>query len=270
MRSSDSGRRVSYTKIRVVAPATLEEDYTFDVLVSGKPYTVIVPPGGVREGEEFEVDYTVEEEDSADDHSEGEYDNDKNLSESYDEEQGTLPMQSASEEEDFTMISEAAPYGRWRHHLFACCDVVTQATFWMALCLPPVLIAQLLTRLGLNWKGKPDHPDEVNRSFNRIVLSFIGVLFLFNIPVLGLIAVACFTLLVVICVGKNARQVMRQRYRIPVGIKFLPEAVNDCICMTFCGCCSMVQMARHTHNDKEYPGYCCTNTGLELGAPKLV
>ena len=33
-----------------------------------------------------------------------------------------------------------------------------------------------------------------------------------------------------------------------------------------CGCCSLIQMARHTHNDKEYPGYACTTTGLEVGA----
>ena len=50
--------------------------------------------------------------------------------------------------------SLGAPFGRWRYPLCACCDVVTQATFWMALCCTPVFIAQLLPRLKLNWKGQ--------------------------------------------------------------------------------------------------------------------
>lgn len=43
--------------IRVIAPATLQEGYTFDVLVDEEPYTVEVPPGGIQEGQEFEVEY---------------------------------------------------------------------------------------------------------------------------------------------------------------------------------------------------------------------
>jgi hypothetical protein len=29
-------------------------------------------------------------------------------------------------------------------------------------------------------------------------------------------------------------------------------------------------MTRHTHDDKEFPGYCCTTTGLEMNAPDIV
>lgn len=43
--------------IRVIAPATLQEGYEFDVLVDEEPYTVRVPRGGIQEGEVFETEY---------------------------------------------------------------------------------------------------------------------------------------------------------------------------------------------------------------------
>jgi hypothetical protein len=45
--------------------------------------------------------------------------------------------------------------------------------------------------------------------------------------------------------------------------------VEDGICMFLCGCCSAIQMARHTHDDKEYPGHGCTTTGLGVDAPEI-
>ena len=36
--------------VSMVAPATLNEGYTFDVTVDGKTIAVVVPPGGVKEG----------------------------------------------------------------------------------------------------------------------------------------------------------------------------------------------------------------------------
>ena len=40
--------------IRVVAPSSLREGYTMDVLYDDEPYTIVIPRGGVKEGEEFE------------------------------------------------------------------------------------------------------------------------------------------------------------------------------------------------------------------------
>ena len=39
--------------VSVVAPATLNEGYTFDVPLDGETVAVSVPPGGVKEGEFF-------------------------------------------------------------------------------------------------------------------------------------------------------------------------------------------------------------------------
>jgi Cys-rich protein (TIGR01571 family) len=242
--------------IRVVSPATLNEDFTFDVLVDGEPFTVLVPKGGVKEGQEFEVPFLREGENKKDE-DEYEYDD------------STLPVQSGSEEED--ECDGLVPKGHWRNKLCSCCDVVTQATFWMACCCTPILIAQLLTRLRLTWKGQEGSKEEISLSFNRIVLSLILTLAASKIPLLGFFFLLAFFLVVVVYVGSNVRKIVRKKYKIP---STLPskcgERVDDCCCMLFCGCCSTIQMARHTHDDKEYPGYGCTTTGLGMNAPELV
>ena len=43
--------------IKVVAPSDLEAGSTFDVMVDDAPFTVVVPKGGVKEAEAFEVPY---------------------------------------------------------------------------------------------------------------------------------------------------------------------------------------------------------------------
>jgi Cys-rich protein (TIGR01571 family) len=267
--------------IRVVAPATLEEDFTFDVTLPGengeRRFSVTVPPGGVKEGEEFEIPYPSSDDDDDDD------DDDE-----YSEEKHTLPCRSSSLEQLDTESESTtgAPYGRWRNHLCACCDVITQATFWMAIFCPPVLIAQLVTRLRLNYKGKRiENPansaqttfgethDESSLSFNKIVLSFVAILVVANmLPLIGFALVGLYVVIVMVFVGSNLRYSMRQRYKIPTALKCFGNngCVEDCVCMLFCGCCSIIQMSRHTHNDKEYPGSCFSTTGLESGAPSIV
>lgn len=244
--------------IRVVAPATLEEDYTFDVLIEGKTYTVTVPKGGVVENEEFEIPHPSYCD--SDDYEEEDEDDDE-------KEEGMTMKPTQSEEEEEQVDELGAPLRRWRYSLCACCDVVTQATFWMGFCCTPVLVAQLLTRLGLSWKGRIDNREEVSLSFNKIVLSFIAVLILGNIPVVGCFFVVVYCIGVMLWTGRNLRATMRKRYKIPTN---LPARIDDCVCMLFCGCCSVIQMARHTHNDKDYPGSCCTTTGLDLDAPQIV
>lgn len=155
---------------------------------------------------------------------------------------------------------------KWRHPLCSCFDVLTQATCWMGFFCTPVLIAQLITRLKLNWKGMKDsNKEEVSLSFSRIVISAIVVLLLGYIPVVGFFILLLYWLFVVAYIGTNVRYVIRRKYKIKAVTRF-----DDCCLMTFCGCCSAVQMARQTHNDKEYPGYCCTTNGLEPTAPSVV
>lgn len=302
--------------IRVVAPATLEQDFTFDVTLGGihgnRPFTVTVPEGGVLEGEEFDIPYP-----SGDEYSEFEDDEERAVM-ADDDDKKTEICRSGSQGEDSATgeYSETgAPMKRWRNNLLSCCDVLTQSTFWMAMVCAPVLIAQLVTRLHLTYWGVPplkahrvttmtvleDAVEEASLSYNKIVLSFVAVLCFANLlPAVGLVVIAIYIVLLMVCVGSNIRRTMRQKYKLPYSLPFLQSCrrcfcrpipkrgvkqsapkppiatdggsgrVEDYICMFFCGCCSLIQMARHTHNDKEYPGFCCTTTGLEVGAPKIV
>ena len=261
MPENGGGEIHTITMIRVVAPAKLEEGFTFDVLVDDSPFTVVVPKGGVKEGQEFDVPYESGDDDE----------NHRNEEcSSLGQEDATLPIQSSSEEDE-KFDENGAPFGRWRTKLCGCCDVVTQATFWMGLCCTPVLIAQLLTRFRLTWKGQQGSQEETSLSFNRIVISMIIVLSISKLPLLGSLLFPTFFIVVVVYVGSNLRNYVRKKYRIP---STLPtrwgESIDDCCCMCCCSCCSAIQMARHTHDDKEYPGYGCTTTGLEMSAPNIL
>jgi Cys-rich protein (TIGR01571 family) len=109
-------------------------------------------------------------------------------------------------------------------------------------------------------------------TFNRIVMSAIAVLLLGYIPVVGLVIILLYWLGVVVGIGSNLRTQLRRRYRIPAACcpRVCDGRCNDCLCMLACGCCATIQMARQTHNDLEYPGYCCTTTGLPADAPRLL
>jgi Cys-rich protein (TIGR01571 family) len=291
-----------------VAPATLQEGYEFDVTLGGKhgdrPFTVTVPRGGVIEGEEFEIPYPSSDDDEGEENGSSQHGSSGKVATMYGYDdasnKGPLPCRTTSRDsiamrssdEDDALTSDAvtgAPHGRWRRHMCSCCDVLTQSTFWMAFACTPVLVAQLVTRLNLTYRGESvlekvspssqtafgDAREETSLSFNKIVLSFAFVLFVANfLPGVGFVVIAGYTMAVLVLVGSNVRRSMRERYKIP---QSLPLIVNDrvarfedCLCMSFCGCCALIQMARHTHNDKEYPGFCCTTTGLEAGAPKIV
>lgn len=232
--------------IRVVAPADLKEGYTFDVMIGDQAMTVTVPEGGVSKDEAFEIPYPSDN----------------------DDDESSITIKETQTDQDSDEFG--TPMGRWRNHLCGCCDVVTQSTFWMAICCAPVLVAQLVTRLGLNWKGNQDTPEEASLAYNKIVLSFVFVLVAGNmVPAAGFGIMLLFGLFLLLWTGVNIRKHMRARYRIP-GSRCPPEPLQDCCCMLVCGCCSIIQMARHTHDDHEFPGYCCTTTGLEIEAPSIV
>jgi Cys-rich protein (TIGR01571 family) len=238
--------------IRVVAPATLKEGFSLDVMVDDQPFTVLIPHGGVKEGEAFDVPYR------------------RSVDKTSPEEM-TLPLQSSSDAEDEMFDQLGAPLGHWRTHLCACCDVVTQSTFWIGFCCTPILLAQLLTRLGLTWKGQEGTQEESSLSFNRIVIAMIVALSFTHIPVLGTFLFLSFLLIVVVYVGSNLRRYVRKRYKIRATLPMkCGEGIDDCCCMLWCSCCSAIQMARHTHDDKEFPGYGCTTTGLDMTAPLLL
>ena len=264
--------------VRVVAPATLSAGYTFEASVDDHSFVVAVPDGGVKQGQEFEVPYPEEHamdrgreenehhddgdmsERDPEDKSDSADDSDIDYVDSYEEENEKEPV----------VDSLGAVQGQWRVGLFSCCDVLTQATCWMGLLCQPVLLAQILTRLQLTWKSERGSPEETSMTFNRIVISNLVVLSLGQVPFLGYATTFVFYILFLFSTYK-LRRYMRARYGIPNAVmcRKLGQGTEDCLTVTLCGCCATIQMARQTHDDKEYPGHCCTNTGIEIYAPEI-
>lgn len=228
--------------VRVVAPATLAEGFSFEATVDGKNFVVIVPDGGVKEGQEFEVPYPVEEKSTMD--------------------------EDEDEANDDYSTDVSFPRGKWRTTLCSCCDIVTQSTFWMAFACCPIYLAQIMTRLKLSSRGRDEGPEEAAMTFNRVVMTLVVTLFFAYIPFVGPV-ISIIYCLYMVYVGILTRQFMRKRFNIAPTLP-LGDCVDDWCCMLFCCCCSTIQMGRHTHDDKEYPGQCCTVDGLEIHAPDMV
>ena len=75
-------------------------------------------------------------------------------------------------------------------------------------------------------------------------------------------AVGVFSIYVVL----KTRRHIRERSGIP---ETRCQGREDCCCATFCQCCTVMQMARHTAGYETYAGQCCSETGLPRNAPQL-
>jgi len=65
------------------------------------------------------------------------------------------------------------------------------------------------------------------------------------------------------------RMKMRKQYQIEP-ICCGDNCCDDCCISWLCNCCSIVQMARHTHDEDTYPYHMTSRTGLGPGAPEIV
>mmetsp|Transcript_5791 Transcript_5791/g.8408 ORF Transcript_5791/g.8408 Transcript_5791/m.8408 type:complete len:309 (+) Transcript_5791:162-1088(+) len=142
---SDVPATTGVPMIEVVAPGTLPEGYTFDAEVGSQTVTVTVPQGGVEEGQKF-----------------------------------TVPLQSKSENNSVDMHAIATPrisvpVGGWKDHwcnfcAFGCCHSVLCNAYWCT----PVIIAQVMSRMKLDWLAREGNPSGVVMTF-KIVLAILVV-----------------------------------------------------------------------------------------------
>jgi len=72
-----------------------------------------------------------------------------------------------------------------------------------------------------------------------------------------------------IIIGTKTRLQVRRRYNID-GTCCGDSCMDDCCCFFWCTCCTTIQMARHTHDEKFYPYKFDRPTGLEPEAPEIV
>ena len=151
------------------------------------------------------------------------------------------------------------------------------------------LLGQVQNRLRLNWLGERAHPGD--QSPFKILLGITIAIMVWSticssllssyidpstgLPIVGSpywaingvnqafsLAVGVFSIYIVL----KTRQYIRQRSGIP---ETSCQGCEDCCCATFCQCCAVMQMARHTAEYETYAGQCCSETGLPVNAPQL-
>lgn len=158
-------------------------------------------------------------------------------------------------------------------------------------------MAQVMTRMRLNWHGEPGSVAEVAKTFRNVIILFVSYLILSNlcynlylaetpnyadypsiyenpdVTTMGQVyyhlqkaiemAYAIY-LLIATC---RTRQVVRNHYDIP---EENCKGCEDCCCAFWCSCCTVTQMMRHTADYEQYPAACCTETGLPSHAPQTI
>jgi Cys-rich protein (TIGR01571 family) len=149
-----------------------------------------------------------------------------------------------------------APTGKFRNGLCDWTEICCTGQFWFGFCCTPVMLAQMLGRMGLNWNGsKAASAVEARKSYVIIWIIWIFFVCLYWLPFVGWILTVF-----VAFYGTRLRMAVRAQYQIPTST--CGDGMEDCCCVFWCGCCSAIQMTRHTHDQTVYPYNCCTYHGL--------
>jgi len=126
---------------------------------------------------------------------------------------------------------------------------------------------QLLQRMGLDTFGSYDPPNSKDtcRNVTIVWIVFVG---------LGLIGVGYlawpFFFVWILLIGIRLRGAVRRKFDIPTqNCHCFDGAMEDCCCMLFCNCCSIIQLARQTHNEQKYPYNFSDESGLPMYAPVI-
>ena len=128
----------------------------------------------------------------------------------------------------------------------------------MAFLCQPIQLAQVMTRMNLNTIGNPDTPASVRRTIVSVLLICLTV------SVLSQIWPGIYLLFLVYAVyaGVRTRLAIRKKFQIG-NSDDCSVMCGDCVTVFFCGCCSLIQMSRHT-DDGEYDAL--SPDGLPLNA----
>ena len=175
---------------------------------------------------------------------------------------------------------------------------------------PPLLVAagQVISRMGLDWTGKPARsPGQAAAAFS-VVLGIVIVYYMVRVPlaitnsiigdydddeeerddqhengegddddddddddgIVFLIIMIWFCLfwIIMAVLLARVRSTVRERYGIPPSC--LGETLDDPAVSCCCCCFAAGQMLRHTTDYETYPSTCCTRTGIPPTAPSIV
>lgn len=230
--------------VKVIAPATLAEGATFDAVVDGILFQAKVPAGGVIEGQSIQVPY---------------------------------PEKKTKNSKKRATNSNKNEDG-WRYDLFGCCSNGNILLTLMGMCCPMVLSAQMTERMGLNVAGCK-RKDAADNAGSKVCQIQLGVAVILTAVMLicsvfgfafmaGFVQMALYAWLILLFVAHVCvRKAMREHYDLPGVCCRDAGCIDDCCVSYWCGCCSVLQMASHTHDPEEYKYECCTSTGLGPDAP---
>lgn len=159
-----------------------------------------------------------------------------------------------------------APRGHWRNDLCDCCQFCGIPAFWCAFCCPACSIGQIMTRVGLNIQCQQVAvPMESGvKPFHLMIGLMVLYILAGVIPQLEIRSIVTLIIYIsFVTYGTVLRGHMRKMFEIPGG------CFEDCCCMFWCNCCSIIQMNSHTHDLFKYGdcAACTTDTGLVYDAP---
>lgn len=194
-----------------------------------------------------------------------------------------------------------APLGKWKDSLFACTRLgYFHPSLCNAILCPQLLMAQVLTRLRMNYWGQENVPDaEWRRTYRRVLLivsiywGFSGLFcppppLLLSDPATGNVLVAppmqqqpplhqflyrlvfwSFVIYSTVVLARLRRAVRRQSEISPFRVLAfwgIGTSLED-LCLSFwCGCCTVAQVARQTCDYEREGATCCSNNGLLFGS----
>lgn len=238
--------------MEVVAPATLSEGYTFDVDIEGTTTSVTVPKGGVEEGQSF-----------------------------------TIPMPTMQ----VGLPRVNVPVGQWRDGICDCCKYgMCHNHLWTSCCCCLISAGQVITRLQLDWLGRPS--TSVAQTTGAFwILFYMTVAYWTSYLVLGLAVgdisstddLTPFIVAIVVVrdfiwysymglsiyILYNVRKHVRGKYAIPEHEQ-CPTGCEDVCCAVCCPHLTAAQLLRHTADYDTYHSSCCTETGVPDSVPSIV
>jgi len=244
---SETKSKTTPATVKVISPATLKEGATFEATVDGIDFTVVVPEGGVGEGDDFEVPYPTKKEETS-----------KTGVSLVDPEKGAVNAYDI-------------PTGKWRHELCDCCSACC-CPFLMGWCCVPILMAQVMERMKFNFLGCPNESggsQPICIVFTAVTLAvvFLGAIIIRFTGYFGVFVWSAWGLYLII-VFTCVRFEFRKRYQIKGCCCDNP--VDDCCLSYWCSCCSAIQMARHLEDPDKAKYNAWTTNGADDNAPEIV
>jgi Cys-rich protein (TIGR01571 family) len=198
------------------------------------------------------------------------------------------------------------PFGHWRDKLFDCFRFgFFHSVVCMACWCSPLLVAQVMTRMGLNIFGQPEDTMSlksfsITEKHTQTVFYKVSVILLLHFALIETaLSVAVMSqihardegsiekvptwaymllaframcrstlLLYVLTISARTRRYIKERYGISES-KVVAYGMDDTLVSLFCNSCSIAQMARHTADYEKYDALCCSRTGLSKYAPQF-